>query len=57
MLASSRELATVLKRVSRADREAFETLYGATCAKLYGIVLRIVVSRSLADEVLQEVYV
>ena len=57
MLSSSRELATILQRVSREDEDAFAILYRATSAKLYGIVLRILVSRSLADEVLQEVYV
>lgn len=57
MLGSSRELVEVLRRVALRDRAAFETLYQATSSKLYGIVLRIVIRRSLADEVLQEVYV
>ena len=39
------------------DRDAFSTLYGATSAKLYGIVLRILRRRDLSDEVLQEIYV
>lgn len=57
MLSSSRELASVLKRVAQEDGEAFEVLYRATSAKLYGIVVRILANRSVADEVLQEVYV
>ena len=57
MLSSSRELASVLKRVAQEDSEAFEVLYRATSAKLYGIVVRILTNRSVADEVLQEVYV
>ncbi|UDL95126.1 MULTISPECIES: sigma-70 family RNA polymerase sigma factor [Lichenihabitans] len=57
MLGSSRELAVVLQRVAQRDQAAFEVLYNATNRKLYGIVLRILVSRSLADEILQEVYV
>lgn len=57
MLGSSRELADVLGRVASRDRAAFEVLYRATSAKLYGIVLGIVARRSLADEVLQDVYV
>ncbi len=57
MLGSSEELAAVLRRVGQGDRDAFETLYRATNRKLYGIVVRILVSRSLADEILQEVYV
>ncbi len=47
----------MLQRVAERDQAAFEVLYNATCRKLYGIVLRILVSRSLADEILQEVYV
>ena len=57
MLSSSQELADVVKRVAGQDREAFELLYRATSAKLYGVIVRIVVNRSTADEILQEVYV
>ena len=56
-MSSSRELAAVLRRVAQEDEEAFEILYRATSAKLYGVVLRIIVSRSVADEIMQEVYV
>lgn len=44
-------------RVAEGDNAAFRALYTATSAKLYGIVLRILRRRDLADEVLQEVYV
>ncbi len=57
MLSSSNELAAVLARVAQADRTAFEVLYRSTSAKLYGIILRIVANRSVADDLLQEVYV
>lgn len=57
MLTSSRELATVLSRVGHGDHSAFETLYRASNRKLYGIILGILSTRSLADEILQEVYV
>lgn len=57
MVSSSSELAAILQQVARGDKAAFETLYRATSAKLYGIILRIVVSRSVADDLLQEVYV
>ena len=50
-------LVVLLQRVSGGDKAAFSTLYAATSAKLYGIVLRILIRRDLADEVLQEVYV
>ena len=50
-------LVELLQRVAVKDKTAFSALYAATSAKLYGIVLRILVRRDLADEVLQEVYV
>lgn len=57
MLESSKELVVVIHRVAGGDAEAFQTLYRATSAKLYGIILRVVLQRSTADEILQEVYV
>ncbi len=36
---------------------AFQQLYAATSAKLYGVVLRILKRRDLTDEVVQEAYV
>jgi RNA polymerase sigma-70 factor (ECF subfamily) len=50
-------LAELLAEVSRGDRQAFRKLYDRTSAKLFGVVLRIVRNRELADEVLQEAYV
>ena len=50
-------LVLLLQRVARQDRAAFAALYSATSAKLYGIVLRILKRRDIADEVLQDVYV
>jgi len=50
------ELVQLLNAVSRGDRVAFEQLYTATRAKLYGVVLRILRRHDLADEVIQEVY-
>lgn len=55
--AAARDLADLLGRVVHKDKAAFSALYRATSAKLYGIVLRILHRRDLADEVLQEVYV
>ena len=51
------DIADLLGRVAAKDAAAFSLVYDATCAKLYGIVLRILRRRELADEVLQEVYV
>jgi RNA polymerase sigma-70 factor (ECF subfamily) len=42
--------------VARGDQAAFERLYAATRAKLYGVVLRILRRTDLADEVIQEAY-
>ena len=49
-------LATELCRVTIGDTQAFERVYVATSAKLYGIIFRIVGQRDVADEVLQDVY-
>ena len=51
------DLVRLMHGVAARDRSAFKALYEATASKLYGIVLRILVRRELADEVLQEVYV
>lgn len=56
MLGSSRDLIEVLGRVASRDRDAFQILYGATSAKLYGIVIKILREHGLADEILQDVY-
>jgi RNA polymerase sigma-70 factor, ECF subfamily len=53
---SSQELVWLLAAVAKADRAAFERLYAATRAKLYGVVLRILRRHDLADEVMQETY-
>jgi RNA polymerase sigma-70 factor (ECF subfamily) len=50
------ELVELLAAVARGDVAAFEQLYGATRAKLYGVLLRILGRPELADEVMQEAY-
>lgn len=57
MQQTAQSLSDLMDRVARRDSEAFAALYQATSAKLYGIVLRILAQRALADEILQEVYV
>ncbi|MEQ1650545.1 MAG: sigma-70 family RNA polymerase sigma factor [Hyphomicrobiaceae bacterium] len=57
MLTTPAQLSDLMQRVAQGDRAAFRTLYAATSAKLYGVVLRILKRRDLADEVLQEAYV
>ena len=51
------DVSALLRRVAGRDRAAFSALYDATSAKLYGVVLRILQRRDLADDVLQEVYI
>jgi RNA polymerase sigma-70 factor, ECF subfamily len=50
------ELTWLLDATSRQDRSAFERLYAATSAKLYGVVLRILRRHDLAAGVLEEAY-
>jgi RNA polymerase sigma-70 factor (ECF subfamily) len=51
------ELVWLLAAVAKGDEAAFERLYGATRAKLFGVVLRILRRQDLAEEVVQETYV
>ncbi len=50
-------LAALLARTALGDRAAFAALYEATRAKLFGVSLRIVRERQLAEEVLQDSFV
>jgi RNA polymerase sigma factor (sigma-70 family) len=54
---AGQDLAHLLSRVALGDRQAFESLYRATSAQLFGVVLRINRDRAQAEEVLQEVFV
>ncbi len=56
-MTTPQELNALLARVARQDRAAFAGVYRATSAKLFGIILRILHRRDIAEEVLQEVYV
>ncbi len=51
------ELVWLLAAVAKGDEAAFERLYEATRAKLYGVALRILRRPELAEEVVQEAYV
>jgi len=50
-------IAAALGRISSGDRTALQTVYRLTSAKLFGVCLRILGTRSEAEDVLQEVYV
>ena len=53
---TSADLPALVAAVGEGDRTAFEQLYAATRAKLYGVVLRILKRHDLTDEVIQETY-
>src|SRR2546423_9511427 len=50
------ELVWLMAAVAKGDQAAFERLYAATRAKLYGVALRILRRSDLADEVIKETY-
>ncbi|WP_137718334.1 sigma-70 family RNA polymerase sigma factor [Methylobacillus flagellatus] len=50
-------LILLLNRSGQGDRAAFAALYQATSAKLFGLALRILHRRDLAEEAIQDVYV
>jgi len=54
---SDAHLAKLLTRCDQGHEIAFEELYTLTSARLYGILLRILKSETLADEALQETFV
>lgn len=50
-------LADALVRTGQGDRAAFESVYKATSAKLFGVCLRIFNDRTEAEEALQDAYI
>ncbi|MEO6928864.1 MAG: sigma-70 family RNA polymerase sigma factor [Casimicrobiaceae bacterium] len=50
-------LEALLARTALADQRAFAELYRLTSAHLFGVALRIVRERSIAEEILQEAFV
>jgi RNA polymerase sigma-70 factor (ECF subfamily) len=50
------EVTWLLAAVARGDAAAFERLYTSTCAKIYGVVLRILRRHDLAAAVMEETY-
>jgi RNA polymerase sigma-70 factor (ECF subfamily) len=51
------ELTDLLARVAARDRDAFAAVYRVTSTKLWGVILRILPRRDVAEDVLQDVYV
>ena len=54
---SSEELFHLIALSGQGDRVAFQSLYEATSAKLFGLSLRILNRRDLAEEALQDAFV
>lgn len=50
------DLAVLLRQSARGDEAAFARLYDLTCARAYGLALRVVRNPSHAQEVTQEAY-
>jgi RNA polymerase sigma-70 factor (ECF subfamily) len=50
------DLADLLHRSASGDRAAFQVLYRATSAKLFGVAIRILRRQELAEEAVQEAY-
>lgn len=46
----------LLQRIASGDQRAFAELYDAISARVFGLVLRVLVDRSQSEEVLQEVF-
>lgn len=51
------DLEADLARIALGDRQAFDRLYSATSAKLFGVALRVLGNRAEAEEVLQEAFI
>ena len=50
------DLADLVRRSALGDEHAFATWYDATCARVHGLVLRVVRDRAQAEEVTQECF-
>ena len=49
-------LESLLNATAKGDRDAFKTLYQRSSGKLFGVVLRILKNRQMAEDALQDVY-
>jgi RNA polymerase sigma-70 factor (ECF subfamily) len=53
----SPDLAKLIIAIGKGDHAAFEALYAATSPKLLALLVRLVPTRAIAEEILQDVYV
>lgn len=56
MPSTRNDLETLLKGIAQGNEAAFAELYQATSAKLFAVAMRILRSREVAEEVVQEAY-
>ncbi|WP_285029502.1 ECF RNA polymerase sigma factor SigK [Mycolicibacterium sp. lyk4-40-TYG-92] len=50
------DLGALLRRVADGDAAAFASFYDATCARVFGLILRVLRDRGYSEETTQEVY-
>lgn len=51
------EIETLIERVALNDRAAFDQLYDATSAKLFGVCLRVLHNRAAAEDAMQDTFI
>jgi len=51
------EIETLIGRIALKDRAAFDALYAATSAKLFGVCLRVLSKRAAAEDAMQDTFV
>lgn len=56
-MSDAARIATLLRRIAAGDRAAFASLYDATSPAVYGMLVGMLRSPAVAEEVAQEVYV
>ena len=50
------DLDALLRRVADGDADAFASFYDETCARVFGLILRVLRDRGYSEEATQEVY-
>ncbi|NIZ09160.1 sigma-70 family RNA polymerase sigma factor [Pseudooceanicola sp. HF7] len=56
-MATLEDIEHLIARTALADRSAFQELYQLTSAKLFGVALRVLGTRTEAEEAIQETYI
>lgn len=54
---SDAEIEAAIERLARGDRAAFDALYSAVSGQLFGLCIRVLRDRALAEDALQEAWV